>query len=432
MRAQVAIVGGGFAGLSAAYHLVRERPLDVVLLEAGEVACEASGRNTGMLGPGAVAPITTLVRRLGRDGAARVFGATLDACERALALIGEAGLACGLERNGQLVVARSEKQAASLREQARVLAELGFDVEWLEHDALHEKLASPLYRAALRYPLAANLDPLALCRELARVCRERGVQILEKTRVRAVLPGTPARLSVARASLSRAEGGRDAHPTLQDEVVADRVVLATNAFTPRLGFLRDRVVPLHTHVVRTEPLGSRLRDLGWSHREGVIEARHFFSYFRLTADDALLLGGGAPLYTGGERATDRARFAELEREIGTIFPALEGVAIERSWSGVMGFTLDRMPVLGELAEAPGVLHAGAWCGHGVALALASGETIADLAFGRRTPRTELPWVRGSAPWLPPDPLRGIGIHAYLAGLGLADRLEETVHARLPQ
>ncbi len=401
MRAQVAIVGGGFAGLSAAYHLVRERPsLDVILLEAGEVGCEASGRNTGMLGPGAVAPITTLVRRLGAAGAARVFGATLEAVQHSLDLIEEAGLACDLERNGQLVVARSDKQAASLREQARVFSELGFDVEWLGHDALREKLASPLYVGGLRYPLAANLDPLKLCRELATHARE---------------------------------------------LVADRIVLATNAFTPRLGFLRDRVVPLHTHVVRTEPLGFRIRELGWAGCEGVIEARRFFSYFRLTAQGALLLGGGAPLYTGGERATDRARFAELEREIATIFPALDGVAIERSWSGVMGFTLDRMPVVGDLVEAPGVLHAGAWCGHGVALALASGETIADLVASRRTPRTELPWIRGSAPWLPPDPLRGIGIHAYLAGLGLADRLDtparperraparkETVHAHLPQ
>lgn len=425
MRAQVAIVGGGFAGLSAAYHLVRERPsLDVVLLEAGEVGCEASGRNTGMLGPGAVAPITTLVRRLGAAGAARVFGATLEAVQRALDLIDEAGLACDLERNGQLVVARSERQATALREQARVFSEFGFDVESLGQEALQEKLASPLYLGGLRYPLAANLDPLELCRELARVCRERGVRILEKTRVQSVLPGTPARL--------RLEGC---------ELAADRIVLATNAFTPRLGFLRDRVVPLHTHVVRTEPLGPRLRELGWAGREGVIEARNFFSYYRLTADNALLLGGGAPLYTGGERATDRARFAELEREIATIFPALEGVAIERSWSGVMGFTLDRMPVVGDLALAPGVLHAGAWCGHGVALALASGETIADLVAARRTRRTELPWIRGSAPWLPPDPLRGIGIHAYLAGLGLADRLDtparperakETAHARLPQ
>jgi gamma-glutamylputrescine oxidase len=418
MRAQVAIVGGGFAGLSAAYHLARERPgLDVVLVEAGAVGGEASGRNTGLLGPGAVAPVTTLVRRLGKEGAARVFGATLEAVAQALTLIRDEALACELESNGQLVVARTERQAAALRGQARAFEALGFEVPYLEPGKLRARLASDLYRGALRYPRAANLNPLRLCRELARACRERGVTVLERTPVRRVVPGRPARLELE---------GR--------ELVADRVVLATNAFTPRLGFLRGRVVPLHTHIVETEPLGGRTAALGWRGREGVIEARRFFAYYRLTADDRLRLGGGAPLYradrtdlrAGAVRAEDPGRFAGLAREIEAIFPSLRGVAVERRWSGVMGFTLDRMPVLGELAEAPGVLHAGAWCGHGIALSIASGATIADLVASRRTARTQLPWIRGTAPWLPPDPLRASGIRLYLSGLGLADRVGEAL------
>src|SRR5579883_1768849 len=337
MRARVAIVGGGFAGLSAALHLVRAG-VDVTLFEAGTVGCEASGRNTGMLGPGAIAPITSLVDRHGPDGARAIFQATLDAVESALELIQAEGLACDLEVTGQLLVARTGRQAAFVESQARAFQELGFDVEWLDRDALATRIASDSFRGGLRHPRAANLDPLRLCHELARVCRARGVVIREQTPVR----------SVAAGRLELASG---------ESVLADRVVLATNAFTSRLGVLRGRVTPLSTHVVLTEPLGERVRALGWPGREGVVDARRFFSYFRLTADDRLRWGGGAPLH---RRAEDPATYATIAAEIESVFPSLQGVRIEKQWSGVMGFTLDRTPIVGPLAEEPAILHTGAW------------------------------------------------------------------------
>jgi glycine/D-amino acid oxidase-like deaminating enzyme len=342
-----------------------------------------------------------------------MFRASEDAVSRVVALVEDEGLSCDLEETGQLQLATTEEQARALLEDARSFEALGFPVPFLDQGAVSQALATDFYRGGIRFERAGLLDPAKLCRELKRVLLARGVRIHEHTRVESVIPGKPARIELERGSLE-----------------ADQVVLATDAFSARLGFLRGRVVPLHTHVILTEPLpGSMRAALGWERREGIVDARNFFSYYRLTKDDRILMGGGRPIYraargdlvAGATAAAREAIWDELERELATIFPVLDGVRVERRWSGAMGFTLDRLPVLGELAEAQGVLHAGGWCGHGVALATASGATIADLVARRVTGRTLLPWIRGSAPWLPPDPLRALGLGAYLHWLSFKDR-----------
>ncbi len=452
LRCEVAVVGGGFAGLSAAYHLAREGR-DVVLLEAGEVGGEASGKNTGMLGPGVQGSITTLVKKHGMETAARMFVATVQAVKDALALIREERLACDLEVNGQLLLARTEKQAAALRDQAALYHSVGTlyrsvdttdrsvdgSVAYLDAVGVTGRLGSPVYRAALSFPMAANLDPRRLCGQLALAAQRRGARVYTGCRTSSVEPGKPARLMVGSFDLieSIRRGGRggpvgaaphessdpvrssaDLRPR-PSEVVADHIVLATNAFTPRLGLLRGRVVPLVTHVIATAPLSAeQVRALGWPGREGCVEARRVFHYFRLDAEDRLLFGGGACTHE------DARQWDVLERELVAVFPSLEGVEIERRWSGTMGFTLDRLPVVGELVEARRVLHAGAWCGHGVALSIASGARIAELVGGRGS-TARLPWHRGSAPWLPPDPLRAAGIQVYLQAMQAADRFEES-------
>ncbi|MBI3725075.1 FAD-dependent oxidoreductase [bacterium] len=423
-RAEVAIVGGGFAGLSAALHLKEERPeLDVALVEAGTVGCEASGRNTGMLGPGVWGRISLLRKKFGDEVAARMFRASEDAVSRVVSLVREEDIDCELEETGQLQLATTERQARSLREDARAFASLGFDVPYLEKAQVERAIATDFYAGGLRFERAGLLDPARLCRELKRRLLERGVRVHERTRVRAISPGKPARVELENGAL-----------------VADQVVVATNALTPRLGLLRGRVVPLHTHVISTEPLSHERRAaLGWEGREGIVDARNFFNYYRLTRDDRILFGGGRPLYrasrddvaAGASVASREKTWEELARELVSIFPALEGLRIERRWSGAMGFTLDRLPVVGELEEARGVLYAGAWCGHGVALATASGAAIADLALRRASARTTLPWIRGSAPWLPPDPLRAIGLGAYLGALSLRDGIDPVGERKKP-
>jgi gamma-glutamylputrescine oxidase len=413
--AAVAVVGGGFAGLSAAYHLARERPgPDVVLLEAARVGCGASGRNTGMLGPRVGGTLGDLVRKFGEAEGRRLYQFSLDAVLQVKELIRAEGLACELEDTAQVKAAVTRREAKALRAEARRLEKLGFAAALYDEPRMAQ-IAPVSYRAGLCYPVSGLLNPLRLCRELKRVLLARGVRVHERTPVTGVTPGPRPRLDLPGGTLAAAQ-----------------VVLATDAYTPQLGLLKGQLIPIQTHIIQTERLTPvQLGRLNWPGRTPFFEASNLFNYYRLTADDRIVFGGGRPLYqaaagdrqTGATDVADPQVWADQKEVFRRRFPALADVGIARQWAGTVGMTLDNLPLIGELAEAPGIFFAGGWNGHGVALATASGATIADLLARRRSPRTEFPWIRGRAPRIPGDPVRAFGLSAYLTGLGLADRFD---------
>lgn len=414
-RAEVVVVGGGFAGLSAAFHLIQERPgLDVVLLEGHSVGSGASGRNTGMLGPRVGGMLSDLCRRFGAAEGQRLYQASLDAVLQVKALIRAETLACDLEDTPQVKVALTQRQAATLQAEARLLEKLGFATSLYDEKRMAEIAPVP-YRAGLCYPVSGLLNPVRLCRELKRVLLARGVRVHEQTRVSGFNPGDGLTLTFPGGSLRAAQ-----------------VVLATDAYTPQLGLLKGQLIPIQTHVIQTERLTpAQLGRLNWPGRTPLFEASHLFNYYRLTPDDRIVFGGGRPLYQAAAKdrqsgATDVAdpRVWQAQGQVfRQRFPALPEVAIAKQWAGTVGMTLDHLPLIGELSEAPGIFFAGGWNGHGVALATASGATIADLVMRRRSARTNFPWVRGRAPKIPPDPMRALGLSAYLTGLRLADRFQ---------
>jgi gamma-glutamylputrescine oxidase len=263
--------------------------------------------------------------------------------------------------------------------------------------------------------LSGLLNPVLLCRELKRVVIAGGVRVHERTEVRRLTPGSPVTLTIGEGT-----------------VTARQVVLATNAYTSQLGLLQGQIIPIHTHVIQTERLSAaQLARLNWPGRNPVFEAGNIFNYFRLTPDNRILFGGGRPLYKAApgdphSGATDVADPRVWEAQAAVFskrFPALADVSIARRWSGALAMTLDHLPIVGELTGAPGVFFAGGWNGHGVAMATASGAIVADLVMGCRTARVDVPWVRGCAPRVPRDPMRAMGLSAYLTALGAMDRLD---------
>jgi gamma-glutamylputrescine oxidase len=413
--AEIAIIGGGFAGLSAAYHLIRTKPdLDIVLVEAGSVGSGASGRNTGMLGPRVGGSILDLCRRYGETEARRLYHTSLEAVDDVKALIASERISCDLEETPQVKAALTERQALALEAEAHTLERLGFRAPCYDENEMAQISPVP-YRAGLCYPQSALLNPVLLCRELKRVVMRAGVRVHERTQVRSLAPGHPVRITLGDGTLT-----------------ARHVVLATNAYTAQLGLLQGQVIPIHTHVIQTEPLSpAQLARLNWPLRTPFFEAGNIFNYFRLTPDNRILFGGGRPLYraASGDRhsgATDLAdpRVWQAQAEaFSTRFPALADVSISNRWSGAVGMTLDHLPVVGELTGAPGVFFAGGWNGHGVAMATASGAMISELVLGVGSGRTNVPWVRGSAPRIPGDPARAAALSVYLTALGLKDRLD---------
>jgi len=208
--------------------------------------------------------------------------------------------------------------------------------------------------------------------------------------------------------------------------VAEKVILATNAYSARFRPTRSRQLPIHTYIVLTEPLSpEQLAAIGWRQRQGIEDSRNLIHYFRLTADNRLLMGGEDALYYYGS-ADDRDRSDalqhHLEAAVTRLFPALAGVRFTHHWGGPISATLDLAPAIGH--AGPNLLYSVGCMGHGVSLCNLNGATLADLALERKTDLTEVFFVdRRSIP-VPPEPLRFATAGAILAAMRLMDRWDE--------
>jgi glycine/D-amino acid oxidase-like deaminating enzyme len=328
------------------------------------------------------------------------------------------GIDARLRMTGQLVVAHGRSGRRRLARQAALMADLGLPCERLDDRRLRQRLGfateAPGHAeegpAALRFPIAGVLDPGCLVAGLGAAVERHGGRILEGTRVISVSRGAPARVLLA--------GGR--------EVVAQHVVLATSGYATTLNCQRGRLIPLHLRVLLTEPLdAAQLAALGWPAREGVIDSRRVFNYCRLTDDNRILFGGGRPQYLWGGRVTDRpAEGPELDRLVQAFrqwFPALHDLPIARSWTGVIAYTLDTLPVI---AYAPGherVIFVGGWCGHGIAQSVSSGRWVQEL-IADGAAREVLPWTRPSPPLAPLEAARWLAVRSAGWAMEMLDRL----------
>jgi gamma-glutamylputrescine oxidase len=424
-RADLAIVGAGLAGLSTAFHvLVRSPGARVIVLEAARVGAGASGRTTGMLSPGVGQSVVALAARLGKERARATYAATLEAVRAVQKLIVTQGIDCELTMSGQLVVARSAGGRRRLQQTLAMMRELEQPVEALDDAATARRIRLQPLRggadekagpAALYYPTAGTLHPVKLLGGLLERVRDRGGQLYEDARVRRIEStgdGAAVRLHL------------DDGP-----IVADQVVVATAGYTPELGLLRGRVLPVHLQALATEPLSaSELDAIGWAGREGVLDARRLFGYLRLTTDNRVVLGGGLPRYRFGgatDAGNDTAALLALRHELAQTFPKEVQPRVERMWTGVIGYVVDALPTIGRDPRSPRVLHLCGWCGHGVALATAAGSWAAQLLQdGNRVDSgPDLPWFRAAPPRVPTEVARYVGFRASVWSMALLDRLD---------
>jgi gamma-glutamylputrescine oxidase len=414
----VAVVGSGLTGLSAAYHVLGAHPgARVVVLEAGRIGHGASSRSTGMLTPGVGQNLPALVRRWGADTARAMYCCSLEAVEYVRKLASAEQIDASLRMTGQLVVACGPSGRRRLARQAEVLEMLGLPCERLDDRELsrHLRLVTDATGgdeegpAALRLPVAGTLNPTRLLHGLSQAVSRRGGRIMEGAKVASLSRTSPVRLTLVDGRHLRAQ----------------HVVVATSGYASGLNLQRGRLVPLHLRVLLTEPLTPvQCAELGWPGREGVIDSRRLFNYFRLTEDDRLLFGGGRPRYLWGGKLTDQpAAGLDLDRlvqQFHGFFPWLRQLPIARSWTGVIAYSLDNLPVVGAAPGYERVLFVGGWCGHGIALSILSGRWAQEWIDSGTTPDT-LPWFRPRAPLAPPEPLRWLVTRAASRAMETMDR-----------
>lgn len=408
VTADVAIIGGGYTGLTTAYFLRKAEPaLRVVVLEGQIIGYGASGRNGGFvmtlfgLSPG----VTALL--FGRQR-------TLEAhryCERAVDLVQELvrahRLQSDFEYTGFLRLATVPGHVKRIQHDLELLTGMGVTgIEWLDRDKARNEVNSPWVLGAWSEARCGLLHPVKHVRELKRLAQEVGAEIYEHTPVTAVCRGTRFTLT-----------------TPQGTVTASKIVFATNAYSHLLSPIRYKQVPAFTHMVITEPLtAAQLASIGWQRRQGVEDARNLVHYLRLTVDNRLAIGGADVTVAYG-RDMNRDRndriFRQLERDTVALFPGLQGVRFVFRWGGPVSVTMDMAPAIGMVGD-PRAWYSLGCIGHGVALAHLNGQTLADLVLERRTDLTSVWFVnRKPVPW-PPEPLRWLISQALLGYLHAED------------
>jgi glycine/D-amino acid oxidase-like deaminating enzyme len=412
LSADVAIIGGGFTGLSAAYHLRRDNPgMAVAVLEGEVIGFGASGRNAGfsMTLFGMEAAVTQ--RMFGRQRTVEAHRYMERAVDHVDALVKEHDLQSDYWFPGFLRVATTPAYATRIRRDLEIFAGMGIGgIEWIDAARVRAEVDSPAFLGAWWEPRCGLLNPAKHVRELKRIAAAAGASIYEHTPVSRIDRGSRFTL--------RTPGGT---------VTADRIILATNAYSHLIPELAAKQAPVFTHMVVTAPLTDRQRAaLGWARRQGIEDARNLVHYFRLTADGRLAMGGSdVSLAYGRDMSKDlNARvFADLERDVVRLFPALRGVEFTHRWGGPVSVPVQMVPAIGCLGDPRAVYSVGC-IGHGVSLTHLNGQTLADLVCERKTDLTDVWFVnRRVVPW-PPEPIRFLASHAIRAYLRLEDRWHE--------
>ena len=399
-RAEVAVIGGGYTGLAAAYRLAGTHGLDTVVLEANPIGWGASGRNGGfaLITLGKVA-LEDRIRKWGLEAARRSIAIGVEAIETVRELIAKEQIACDPQPDGSLLVAHRPHAVAELAERVRLYREvLGYgDVEFLHRAQLESDgyLRGPSAHGALRTRNAFGLHPMKYVRGLAAAAMRRGATLCERSPVTAW----------------RREGGEHVLVTPTGAVRARRVVMATNGYTPEglHPFFRGRVLPAKSNIVVTRPLTeAEWREVGMLTTQVYSDTRKLLFYWRRLPDGRMLMGGRAGVLD--TPAGLRARRRRLESAIAEKWPALRGVGSEYFWHGNVCLSYDLMPHVSTVEGDPSVAYAMAYLGSGVAMSTYSGGLAADLVAGkdvpRDTPLTAAGLARFPLPFLRP---------AYLAG-----------------
>ena len=414
IRVDVAIVGGGFTGQWTALALTDTDPsIRVAVLEMEHVGFGASGRNGGFCAASLTHGLANgLLHFPGEIDVLQAEGKRN--LHELVAFTREHAIDCDLEETGVLDVADQPHQVDEFRAWADEAAQYGEHLEFLDTDAVRAEVHSPIWQAGL-YDRDGTvmLDPARLAFGLARVARERGVAVHERTRVEGIerLPG--------HVRLTTSHG-----PT----VTAEHVVVATSAYSGWLRRLSAHFVPVYDYALVSDPLTSDQRaSIGWARRQGMSDSNNQFHYFRLTADDRVLWGGYDAIYHRGN-GVDPAHdvrpttFDRLEAHFFRAFPQLDGLQFPYRWGGAID-TTSRFTVTFGQTMGGRVTYALGYTGLGVGASRWAGGVVRDFILRPDSPLLRLDFVR-SAPFpFPPEPLRSVAVDLVRRELDRADRNE---------
>jgi glycine/D-amino acid oxidase-like deaminating enzyme len=412
-RCDVAVIGGGYTGLSAAYHLCKDHGVDARVLEAGHIGWGASGRNAGFCGIGGTSlSLKRMLAKYGLEETKRFYRAQADAVGLVRRILADENVDADVRGGAELEVAPSARAFAGLAEHAAMQRDLlGLDNRLVSAGEFRAEFfdSAELHGAVVQRP-AFSLHPMRYLLGLAAAAERRGARLHPHSEV---LEWTKH----GREHVLQTRGG-----TLR----ASNVIFATNGFMPeRLHpAFYARPLPMISAIVVTRPLtADELAAHNWRTKDQAITSKRILNYYRLLPDNRLLFGGRGHA-TGSEQGASRT-FASLTRRLAQLWPRWREVPIEYRWHGLICITMRLTPAIGRLDEDPSVLFAYGYHGNGINTATWSGKQLADglAATDHRLLENVPVMMRGITQRFPLASMRLRYLQARLALFRLQDALD---------
>jgi len=406
----VAIIGGGFTGLAAAYFIKQRFPgKRIMVLESEFVGFGSSGRNSGMATSLLGDNIPGLIKTQGLEKTARLHQLAAQSISLVEELIGKHGIDCDFEKNGSMAVAETDKEVRTLGKMAEAYEEIGVTATWLEGEKARDRFGGSRILAALRIPDEGMLNPAKFVRGMKSVVESLGVEVYEHSRCTRIESG-PVMSLYTSGGLARAEN----------------IVIATNAYSNPLGLFRYKVLPFYVYDIVTEPLTqSQMDALHLPGRENIAGTKHMGWGMRFTADNRLLFTEVDAFYFHNIDRDYSHRPSEYRSHYQLLikkFPFLKGIKVTHQWGGRVGMTFDFLPSVGCMGKHRNIYYSGAYNGYGLAFSQLAGKMLAQLMASEKSELTDHILINRRIWGVPSATVTYLACNGYMWFLKIGDRL----------
>ncbi len=376
-KTDVVVVGGGFTGTSAALQLAKGGAR-VTLLEAKTIGFEASSRNGGQALSCLHHTLTNAIKEHGRELAKNMFLAATYAANTVEQIVTEEGLDCDFVRCGNIEAAFKPAHFEKLKREQEILHEVaGYEVQILSRNETPAELGTDAYNGLMINPRSGSVQPAKFVRGMAMAAERAGADIHEGTRVNAI-----ERISNPPAS----DGNRFLVKTERGDILTKEIMLAANAWIGNiLPQFRQRVLPVESFIIATEPLSEDLAKKLIPNKRVAYDTRKTLAYYRLSPDNRMVWGGELTLANTSQETNIRT----MQRGMNRVFPELANHKLDYFWKGTMGITLDENAHAGQI---DGMWYSMCYVGHGVTLGTYLGQQMANSILGKpsNNPFADLP------------------------------------------
>jgi glycine/D-amino acid oxidase-like deaminating enzyme len=407
-QTDVAVIGGGYTGLSAALHLTREHQIGVQVLERAFPGWGASGRNGGFCCMGSSKlSWGEVIAKFGRDDARAFYRAQVESIDLVGDLLKREGIDADRSGSGEIALAHKPGVTKDFAAEVDFMAR-EFGARWtiLNRAELEARgMKSGGFHGAIHNPVGFGLNPMKYVTGLAAAASRAGAKISAQSPV----------------NEWRREGNKQRLVTPKGSLLANRVLIATNGYTPEdlHPDFGGRLLPALSSVVATRPMTkAELAAQGWTSTDMAYDLRNLLHYFRLLPDGRMVFGGRGGL--SAEPGALARQSQRIEAAFRAYFPAWAGVEITHRWSGLVCLAMDVIPHVGKWEQEPGTYFALAYHGNGVGMASWAGRASANVIAGGIDERPNL--MRRLPPRFPFPPLRPLYLRGAYIGYGIKDRL----------